>query len=86
VPQEGQQPRARRTDEEPAATNDGDGLLAPDDGDGLLLPTVVNLTATAIARGEEIEREVSEEIMAAKLREHRRVANLGRLVGPRFQN
>jgi hypothetical protein len=92
--------------EEPVAANDGDGLvpddgdrLAPDDGDGLvpddgdgLLP-VVNLTATAIARGEEIEREVNEE-MTEESREQRRLANVGRpdghcgllFVGPRPQN
>jgi hypothetical protein len=77
------------TDEEPAATNDGDRLL-PDDGDGLLLPDV-NLTATANARGEEIEREVSEE-MTVELREHRWVTNVGRpdghggviFIGPQF--
>lgn len=48
------------------------------------------LTATAIARGEEIERQVSEE-MAEELRENRRVTNVGRpdghggvlFVGPR---
>jgi hypothetical protein len=32
--------------------------LLPDDVDGLL--PVVNLTSTAIARGEEVEREVSD--------------------------
>jgi hypothetical protein len=74
--------RARRTDAEPAAaTNDGDGLVLPE----------VTLTATAIARGEAIEREVNEA-MAEELREQRRLANAGRLdghggvlfVGPRF--
>jgi hypothetical protein len=75
----------QRVEREPAATNDSD---RPE----WLLPAV-NLTATAIARGEEIEREVSEE-MAEELREHRWVTNAGRpdghgvviFVGPRFQN
>jgi hypothetical protein len=80
--------RIRRwVEREPAATNDGDG-----DGPVRLL-LAVNLTATDIARGEEIEREVSEE-MAEELREHRRVTNAGRpdghggviFVGPQFQN
>jgi hypothetical protein len=77
--------------EEPAATNGGnDGQELPNvAGDGLL--PLVNLTATAIARGEEIERGVNEAI-AEELREHRRVTNVGRpdghggvlFVGPRF--
>jgi hypothetical protein len=53
----------------------------------------LSLTATAIARAENIERVLSEE-MAEQLREHRGVANLKRpdgqggvlFVGPRFQN
>jgi hypothetical protein len=61
------------------------------DGDGPL--PLVNLAATATARGEEIARGVSEEI-AAELREQRRVTNVGRpdghggvlFVGPRLQN
>ncbi len=44
--------------------DDGDGA-PPDDGDGLL--PVVNLAAAAIARYEEIERRVREE-MAEELR------------------
>ncbi len=70
--------------------DDGAGV-PPDDGDGLL--PVVNLTAAAIARCEEIEMRVREE-MAEESREQRRVANAGRpdghggvlFVGPRFQN
>jgi hypothetical protein len=85
--------RAIDGNEEPAATNDatndGDGPLPDDDGNGLL--PLVNLTATAMARGEQIEREVSEE-MAEELSEERRVTNVGRpdghggvlFVGPRF--
>jgi hypothetical protein len=78
---QGVRARARRTDAEPAATtNDGDGLLPE-----------VTLTATAIARGEAIEREV-KEAMAEELREQRRLTNAGRpdchggvlFVGPRF--
>jgi hypothetical protein len=78
---QGVRARARRTDAEPAATaNDGDGLLPE-----------VTLTATAIARGEAIEREVNEA-MAEELREQRRLTNAGRpdghggvlFVGPRF--
>jgi hypothetical protein len=57
---------------------------------GALLPEVT-LTATAIARGEAIEREVNEA-MAEELREQRRLTNAGRpdghggvlFVGPRF--
>jgi hypothetical protein len=49
-----------------STTNDGDGLLP-----------LVNLTATATARGEEIARGVSEET-AAELREQRRVTNVRR--------
>jgi hypothetical protein len=70
----------RRTDVEPPATKNGDTGL-PD----------VNLTVTAIARGEAIEREVGEE-MAEEFREHRSLTNLGRpdshggevLIGPWF--
>ena len=76
-------------DEEAAATNDSDDGLLPDDvPDGLPL---VMLTATAVARGEEIARQVREE-MAEELGEHRRLTNVGRpdghggvlFVGPRF--
>jgi hypothetical protein len=69
---------ARRTVEAPPATN-GDGL--PD--------VHANLTAAATVHGEEIEREVSDE-MAEELTEHRRLTNLGRpdggeiFIGPRY--
>jgi hypothetical protein len=74
--------RARRTGGvAPPATNNGDAGGLPD----------VNLTATAMARGEAIEREVGEE-MEEELREHRRLTNLGRpdghggevFIGPRY--
>ena len=85
-------PMQRADDKEPAAaaaaaTNDNDGALPAGNG---LLP-LVNLTATAAARGEEIAREVREE-MGVELREQRQVTNAGRpdghggvlFVGPRF--
>ena len=70
--------RARQTEEEPRADDDAG------------LPEV-NLTAAATARGEEIEREVREE-MAEELLENRRLTNLGSpdghggeiFVGPQF--
>jgi hypothetical protein len=72
--------RVIQTVEVPPATN-GDGL--PD--------VRANLTAAATARGDEIEREVSEE-MAEELTEHRRLTNLGRpdghggeiFIGPQY--
>jgi hypothetical protein len=58
---------ARGSGVEPPATNNGDAGLPDVRG---------NLTAAAIARGEEIEREISEE-MAEELGENRRLTNLG---------
>ena len=81
----------RQVDEELAATNDAATNDTNDDGDGDGLLPLLNLTATAAARGEEIEREVNQA-MEGELREQRRVANVGRpdghggvlFVGPRF--
>ena len=83
----------RQVDEELAATNDAATNDTNDDGDGDGLLPLLNLTATAAARGEEIEREVNQA-MEGELREQRRVANVGRpdghggvlFVGPRFKN